>query len=328
MSRNPHQQVTVEQIIGRQHANAICYSGYREGQDPRLGIFPSYTEIKEDLRLLSQNWSFVRLYDCSRHAELTLDVISDEGLDLKVMLGMELAAEESNPNCPWGGVYSAATLAANRQANRERVQRLITSANAHTDSVFSVSIGNEASVEWTDHMVSVESLVAYACDVRIAVPQPVTFCENYVPWTTKLAPLAAESDHISMHTYPVWEYRTIEEALDYSKENYHAVVEQYPHKPVIITETGWTTASNGRGIEPTNASEALQASYYEQLMAWTTEEKILTFVFEAFDEQWKGSADPLEPEKHWGLFYIDRTPKLVMRDLFSSGVAEESHPSQ
>jgi exo-beta-1,3-glucanase (GH17 family) len=85
---------------------------------------------------------------------------------------------------------------------------------------------------------------------------------------------------------------------------------------VIITEAGWTTASNGRGIEPWNANEDLQAHYYEQLLAWTTQEKILTFVFEAFDEPWKGSSDPLEPEKHWGLFYVDRTPKLVMKDIF------------
>ena len=36
------------------------------------------------------------------------------------------------------------------------------------------------------------------------------------------------------------------------------------------------------------------------------------FVFEAFDEPWKGSADPLEPEKHWGLFTVERQPKLAV----------------
>ena len=84
----------------------------------------------------------------------------------------------------------------------------------------------------------------------------------------------------------------------------------------MITEAGWTTASNGRGIEPWNASEELQLHYYEELLHWTTEEKILTFVFEAFDEPWKGSPDPLEPEKHWGLFTVDRKPKLAMRKTY------------
>jgi exo-beta-1,3-glucanase (GH17 family) len=86
---------------------------------------------------------------------------------------------------------------------------------------------------------------------------------------------------------------------------------------VVITEAGWTTASNGRGIEPWNASEELQKRYYDQLIAWTNEEEILTFVFEAFDEPWKGSPHPLEPEKHWGLFRVDRTPKLLMQELYT-----------
>jgi hypothetical protein len=38
----------------------------------------------------------------------------------------------------------------------------------------------------------------------------------------------------------------------------------------------------------------------------------LTFVFEAFDEPWKGSPDPHEPEKHWGLFYENRNPKMAL----------------
>ena len=51
-------------------------------------------------------------------------------------------------------------------------------------------------------------------------------------------------------------------------------------------------------------------------MDWTRAEGLLCFVFEAFDESWKGSPDPLEPEKHWGLFTADRKPKLVMESLY------------
>jgi len=298
------------------HGNAICYSGYREGQNPGDGSYPSYGEIREDLLILAKNWQYLRLYDCSPHAETVLAVIRDEGLDFKVMLGLDMAAEMSNPHCPWGAEFSDETLDANRRANGEEVQRLIELANENRDSVFSVSVGNEASVEWTDHMVPVENLVAYVHDVKQEIRQPVTFCENYVPWTYKLEPLADELDFIAVHTYPAWEYRSIDDALDYTMQNYHSVVDHYPGKPVIITEAGWTTAANGRGIDPHNASEELQASYYEQLIDWTTREEILTFVFEAFDEPWKGSPDPLEPEKHWGLFKVDRTPKLVMHNTY------------
>ena len=303
------------------HGNAICYSGYRHGQSPVSGKFPTYDEVREDLLILAKNWKYLRLYDCSRHADLVLDAIERETLPFKVMLGVDMAAEMSNPHCPWGAEFSDATLAANRQRNSNEVNRLIVLANRYADAVFSVSVGNEASVEWTDHMVPVQNLVAYVCRIKGAIAQPVTFCENYVPWTYKLEPLAAELDFISIHTYPAWEYRTMEDALEFTKQNYHSVVNHYPGKPVVITEAGWTTTANGRGIDPWNASEELQAKYYEQLLAWTTEEKILTFVFEAFDEPWKGSPDPEEPEKHWGLFKVDRTPKLVMQGLYAELMA-------
>jgi exo-beta-1,3-glucanase (GH17 family) len=299
------------------HGNAICYSGYREGQSPQTGIFPSYAEVSEDLMILDRNWSLLRLYDCSPHARVALDVIECEALNFKVMLGLNMAAEMSNSQCPWGAEFSAQTLEDNRLQNRNEVATAIALANRYPDIVFSVSIGNEASVEWTDHMVPVENLISYARSVRHEIGQPVTFCENYVPWIGKLEPLAAELDFISVHTYPVWEYRTVEEALEYTKQNYYSVANYYPKKPVIISEAGWTTASNGCGIEAWNATEDLQARYYGELLEWTSNEDILTFVFEAFDEPWKGSPDPLEPEKHWGLFNLNRMPKLVMQNLYA-----------
>lgn len=303
--------------VGVEFGNAICYSGYRRNQSPVTRMYPSYDEIREDLRILSSNWRYLRLYDSGAHAEIVLDVIRLERLDLRVMLGADMRAELNNPNCPWGMDLSQKQLAANRRANGEEIERLIDLANRYPEIVFSVSLGNEATVEWTDHPVPVERVLGFARRVKEAVAQPVTFCENYVPWTEKLEPLVAEIDFISLHTYPVWECRTIEDAFDYTVENYRSVAERYPGKQVVIAEAGWTTNANGRGIEPGNASEEFQAEYYKQLTRWSAERGILTFVFEAFDEPWKGSPDPMEPEKHWGLFTVDRKPKLVMRELYA-----------
>ncbi|NNE10040.1 MAG: glycosyl hydrolase, partial [Gemmatimonadetes bacterium] len=46
-----------------------------------------------------------------------------------------------------------------------------------------------------------------------------------------------------------------------------------------------------------------------ELRNWVRAERVATFLFEAFDENWKGGADPREVEKHWGLYRADRTPK-------------------
>ena len=296
--------------------NAICYSGYRHGQSPDSGHHPSLDEIREDLRILRKHWRVLRLYDCGRHAERVLQVIRSDRLDFEVLLGAWLAAEVSNPRCPWGGVFDDATLAANAAANDDEIERLIELAERYDDIVFAVAVGNEATVEWTDHRVPIERMTRHVRQVRHNVVQPVTVCENYVPWRDELRGLAAELDFIALHTYPVWESRSIDEALACTQENFDSVARLYPDKPVVITEAGWTTGSNGRGIRPENSSEELQARYHRELTDWVRSRGILTFVFEAFDESWKGSADPLEPEKHWGLFTVDRRPKLVVRALY------------
>ncbi len=292
-------------------ARAICYSGFRDGQQPGL-LYPSYEEVKEDLLLLQPNWKYLRLYDCDKHAETILHVINNEKLDFKIMLGAYIEAEMNNFDCPWGGgVYDPKQLENNQKSNLLKVHKLIEYANQFPDVIFSLSVGNEACVDWTDHSVSVSSVIEYAQLVKHSAKQPVTFCENYVPWLNKLKPLANVLDFISIHTYPVWEYKHIHEALDYTKENYYSVTELYPNKPVVITEAGWATNSNGRGIDPQHVNEDNQKQYFEELMEWAEKEKILTFYFEAFDEPWKGSSHPLEPEKHWGLYKKDRTPKMV-----------------
>jgi len=303
-------------MFTRPQGNAICYSGYREGQSPDSRTYPSVAEIREDLHLLQRHWRLLRLYDCSPHAERVLQVIEEDGLRMQVMLGAYLGAEMNNVGCPWGGIYTEAQLQASQRENEAELQRLVALAKRYPETVFSVAVGNEATVDWTDHLVPVPQMIQYVRRVKAAVRQPVTFCENYVPWQHKLRDLVPELDFISLHTYPVWEYKHIHEALSYTKDNVQSVARLYPGKPIVITEAGWCTGSNGRGMNAEHAVQELQAIYYQDLMDWTHAEGLLCFVFEAFDEPWKGSSDPLEPEKHWGLFTVDRRPKRVMQALY------------
>ncbi len=296
-----------------ERVEAICYSGYREGQSPATRKYPTEAQVLEDLRLLAPRFRHLRMYDCSPHVQTTLALIQKHKLPFKVMIGAYLAAEASNPKCPWGGVYEEDVLVRNRRENQRQLAQAILLANKHPDIVSSVSVGNEATVEWTDHLVPVEHVIQYVRTLKADVKQPVTFCENYVPWRTILEPLVAEVDFISLHTYPEWEHKGMDTALSFTEENFDSVATKYPGKKVVITEAGWATRSNGRGIPPENANEAFQKQYIEELTAWSLKRGILTFVFEAFDEPWKGSEHPDEPEKHWGLYTVDRRPKPVLR---------------
>ncbi len=80
---------------------------------------------------------------------------------------------------------------------------------------------------------------------------------------------------------------------------------------VIFTEFGWTTNTTNIMLE--EASEENQNYYLNQIYSWSNSKKIQMFLFEAFDESWKGSLNKNEPEKHWGIYKENRKPKLWMR---------------
>ena len=111
-----------QQSIRLEH-QGTCYSGYRAGQSPDTGVYPTAEQIEEDLEILVQRWRYIRLYDTGPHAELVLAAIERMGLDLEVLLGAWLAAEVNNPDCPDAHV-SDEQLAENVAINDAEVARL------------------------------------------------------------------------------------------------------------------------------------------------------------------------------------------------------------
>ncbi len=298
---------------------AVCYSGFRAGQHPDRGqgaVNPSEEEILEDLRLLVSDTPFrlIRVYDSQANTAAVLRLIDEHDLPIKVLLGAWLSAELSNPGCPWHPQpYPDEKLARNTLENAAEVERAISLANAYPDIVASVSVGNEALVGWTDHLVPLEEVIGYVRTVKEQIEQPVTVADNYEWWAEHGARLAAELDYVSIHIYPVWEERGIEEGLSYSIENVQRVRDALPDADLVITEAGWATTANEFGAR---ASEENQLRYYRELYAWAREANMTTFFFAAFDESWKGDPNnPAGAEKHWGIFFEDRTPKLIVGSL-------------
>jgi exo-beta-1,3-glucanase (GH17 family) len=161
--------------------------------------------------------------------------------------------------------------------------------------------------------VSLEAMLGYLRQVKEAIQQPVTTADNYEVWIEKGKALSEIVDFAGVHTYPLWEGRSVDQGLDYTLENLRAVREANPSLPLVIAEAGWATVAREF---PELAGEAEQVRYYEELMGWAAEKNVTTFFFEAFDEDWKGDDEPDGVEKHWGLFTIDRRPKPVMRALY------------
>ncbi|MFU8793706.1 MAG: glycosyl hydrolase family 17 protein [Acholeplasmataceae bacterium] len=295
------------------YGKAICYSGYREGQNPMNQKFPSYQQIKEDLLILEKDFDYIRMYDQSAYTLRTLEVIKAENIQLKVFLTMNLLGEISNPNCSWGGDYTVLEIARNIKNNQTELQKIIEYANEYEDIVLAISAGNESVPEWNENLVSPGRVLYFVQELKRCTKTPVTYCDNVHYWRDQLKEVADAVDFISIHLYPVWEGKSVPEAIDISKREYEEIKRLYPNKQVIITETGWPTKSNSYQILPHIANENNQKTFNTVIDRWTEKESITCFFFEAFDEVWKGSHDENEPEKHWGYYYIDRTPKQIKK---------------
>ncbi len=297
---------------------AVAYSGFRIGQHPDRGdgaVNPSRAETLEDLQILvKEGLTLIRLYDSRENSEMVLKVIREEKLPVKVLLGIWLDAEISNhAGCSWlTEPIPEEKLSSNKKINEQEVLRGIHLANAYEDIVVAVNVGNEALVDWNDHMVTLEGIIGYVRQVKKGIKQPVTVADNYVWWTNEGKPLAAELDFIGVHTYPAWENKSIDEALAFTIENIEQVHAALPDSKIAILEAGWATTA----VEfESTANEANQKRYYQEIKDWAESTNTTVFFFEAFDEPWKGDpGNPRGAEKHWGLYFVDRSPKAVMRE--------------
>lgn len=53
---------------------------------------------------------------------------------------------------------------------------------------------------------------------------------------------------------------------------------------------------------------------------WTNKDGITCFYFEAFDENWKNSTNPLHSENHFGLIDLQSQAKFAIWNLVDEGV--------
>ena len=297
---------------------AICYSGYRKNQHPHNGTIPTKEQIFEDLKMIvNDGFKYIRMYDATEYPEMVCKIIKEEKLPLKLMLGPGLINSSNNTGCQWNKtIYTPEELAERKARNDKRVENLIRIANTYSDVINAVSVGNENTPTWGENTVAEEVLIEYAEKLRKETGKPVTFNEGAREWLN-LKELPKYLDIISVHSYSLWYGESIGNAIAVNKKDLKKVKEMHGQgKQVIFSEVGWTTSQTvGNGMKEGEATEENQCRYLKELWDWTDKEKIISYVFEMFDEPWKGNENPAESEKHWGLYYEDRSPKPAAKKL-------------
>ena len=285
----------IDLSTGKWYGLAICYSGYRAGQSPQTGVYPSQEEISQDLNILQRNWRIIRVYGSDRHSEDILQVIDREHIDLKVMLGIWLDGEPGH-----------------EEENAGQIQTAIRLANDYPAIVIAVNVGNEILVHWSNHKVPEERVIGYVKQVQESISVPVTVADDFLYWREHGAELADVVDFVTMHSYPIWGKQDIDTGLSTTIEHFESVKAALPGKTIVIGEAGWATYTVRELHAPRAGDEKKQKRYFNELTQWAEKNSITVFFFEAFDEPWKGTGT----EGHWGLFTEGRKAKLAMQDLY------------
>lgn len=184
----------------------------------------------------------------------------------------------------------------------------------------------------------------------------ITSSDDFSSWggggaeyhTEDLEKLYHAVDYISMHTYPYhnthynpdfWIIKDDKKLSDiekidaamlrakaFAQAQYDSVAGYMKSigvkKPIHIGETGWATVSDGfygeTGSKATD--EYKEAMYYKLMRDWTNEAGISCFYFEAFNEPWKDSKNPMGSENHFGLITVDGKAKYALWDMVDDGV--------
>ncbi len=318
---------------------AVAYSPYRTSVAP--GTTPAETvttaEITQDLNLLVQGgFGLIRLFDCQTNAslptggsaEMILQVIQANSLNIKVQLGIYIQAGNDN-------------------YNQAQIARAIQLATTYSSIVLAVSVGNENMVSWSFNPVDPGTMAGYITKVRSSVTQPVTADDNWLFFSGTDSkspnPVLNQIDFVSIHTYPIidtvtspgswnWQQTSVAAAqraaammaasITWAQSNYTSVRSYldssgYKALPITIGETGWKAVATGG--ETQRASPINQTMYYQGLAAWASSTSLPSkpaaiFYFEAFDEPWKGSDDG------WGLFNVNRQARCVVQSLYPANL--------
>jgi len=303
-------------LNGNWIGNAISYGCYRKGQAPGAKG-PSESQILEDLEIISNYWNMIRVYSSDKNSEKILKVIRKNKLPINVMLGVWLENEKENPE--------------RKNENITEALNAIRLGDEYSDIIAAIAVGNETQVFWSAHRMEMETLIHYIRAVRNYTNVPVTAADDYNFWNKPESKfVSSEVDFIVVHIYPLWNGITLENSIDWMNNIFFNEIKKFhSDKTLVLGEIGWATkydaTKTGDGQQGSlikgEVGYAAQENFLLKLNEWIDNNKVTTFLFEAFDEPWKGGGEhsgPNEIEKHWGVFYENRTAKESFKNYLKN----------
>ena len=318
----------------------LTFSPMRRDSNPQKGILPTREQILSDVEFLTGKVHSIRTYTSMDGMDVVPELAAKSGMNLAMGAWIELDADDSTED----------EKQRFETKNHLEVEGLVAQVNQYPKTIVRSIVGNEALLRFrgriadataakvraeaagqlsdADLKTKIEDeikvrvaeksaqLINYIRDVKKRSNKPVSTAETWDIWASNPA-LVNEVDYIAVHILPYWEGVPVDlpegveglNAVDYVFKRYYELQQQYPNKPIVIAEVGWP--SDGPPQRAATASLGNQAKFLRQFLNRATEEKLIYYVVEAFDQPWKIQIEGTAGA-YWGLFNADRLPKFPM----------------
>ena len=286
----------------------ICYTGYRDGQQP-TGMpganEPTLAQVTEDLTILSKYTHGIRTYGSNPllHDGGSVPSVADS---LNLDLHMGIWIDDS---------YDDVT-------NMKALDDSIAIVAANHKSIKTLIISNEYLLRVRqnkkDTVAAEARLVGYLKYVRGKVPStiPVVIGESYPDWLNASKALYDAVDMVMWHVHPWWQGAAIGSAAISAQSAHEAVLAKMKGygitKPEKLAETGFPWGeTTGAAV----GSEANQAQYLHDLNQYSKKVNLEYWFFEGFDEAWKAAEGAVGGK--WGMWTSVRTapPHKIITDV-------------
>jgi exo-beta-1,3-glucanase (GH17 family) len=351
--------VTAKDLLGNPSYQAICYGGYRTiSRDtvPSVAEIKEDMKLLAAMNFKVIRTYNVHFKEVHHLLQVITDLKKEQpGFEMYVMLGAWIDCKNAwtaNPPIHTEESERNAVEIAEAVNQYPDIIKIIAVGNeAMVKWAAAYYVTPNIILKWVNHLQDLKKQNKLPKDLWI------TSSDNFASWGGGTADYHVEDlnqlikavDYISMHTYPMhdthyspafWGIQPSEATLsdkektdaamlrarDYAIAQYNSVVSYMKslgvNKPVHIGETGWASFDNE--LYGNNGSKAVDeykaARYYHLMRDWTNQNGITCFYFEAFDEQWKNSANPLHSENHFGLIDLQSRAKYAIWDLADQNV--------
>lgn len=259
---------------------------YRDGYTPfKEDLRLTQEEIATDLRALAAVTRCVRTYSVDQGLDQVPEVARELGLT--VLLGAWIGRDD--------------------EKNRRELERALDVANANTDVVTMLIVGNEVLLRREQ---SPEAMGRWLEEAHARSRVPVTYADVWEFWLRHRAALEPHVDRATIHILPYWEDRPqpIEAAIDHLVR-IRMLARTLLTKPVVIGETGWPSA--GRQREGAIPSRVNQARYVREFLALAERRGWQYNFIEAVDQPWKRWLEGTVGG-HWGMLDTSLAPKFPL----------------